>query len=169
MKALRVEKHSSRRLLQQLNGFEEEVATVNDVLLQQQRVLSIFSESLDPATFRKPTVARIIKFKFEQQAIGKILDHIGEQLQYCAELRERAKVLAVQNVQLVETLADDNRRAILVFTLFTVVFLPLSFITGFFGMNLTGILNSKNDVSHFWYIAVPFTVGILILCAIVDI
>lgn len=166
VKALRVEKHSSRRLLQKLNAFEEEVDVVDDVLVQQTTVILAFRVSLDPAEFKKPTTARKMRFQFERQGIERILTHIKEQRRHCRELRERAKVLAVQNVQLVETLADDNGRAIFVFTFITVLFLPLSFVAGFFGMNLAGISDTKSKVSHFWYIAVPLTVSILVLCAV---
>ena len=166
-KALRVEKHSSRRLLQKLNAFEEEVDVVNGVLVQQKTVLLTFRESLDPGGFKKGgTTARKMRFEFETGGIERILTHIEEQLRYCQELRKRAKVLAVQNVQLVETVADDNSRTIFVFTFITVLFLPLSFVAGFFGMNLAGVSDTKSEVSHFWYIAVPLTVGILVLCAI---
>ncbi|KAL8704098.1 MAG: hypothetical protein Q9201_002732 [Fulgogasparrea decipioides] len=164
--ALRVEKHSSRRLLQKLNAFEEEVDVVNEVLLQQIQVLSAFRDCLDPTKFKRPTTARKMRFEFEKQGIERILIHIREQLRHCTELRERAKVLAVQNVQLVETLADDNSRAIFVFTFITVLFLPLSFVAGFFGMNLAGIADTKSKVRHFWYIALPLTGGILVLCAV---
>ncbi|KAL8727658.1 MAG: hypothetical protein Q9166_005894 [cf. Caloplaca sp. 2 TL-2023] len=162
--ALRVKKHSSRRLLQKLNAFEEEVGVISEVLLQQINVLRKFRLCLDPAEFERPTIVRKMRFDFEKQEIDRMLDHIQEQLRYCKELRERAKVLAVQNVQLVETLADDNSRAIFVFTFITVLFLPLSFVAGFFGMNL--LADSTKGVGQFWYIAVPLTVGILVLCAI---
>lgn len=161
---MRVEKHSSRRLLQKLNAFEEEVEVISKVLLQQINVLRKFRRCLDPAEFERPTIVRKMRFEFEKQEIDRILEHIWEQLRYCKELRERAKVLAVQNVQLVETLADDNSRAIFVFTFITVLFLPLSFVAGFFGMNL--LADSTKGVAQFWYIAVPLTVGILVLCAI---
>lgn len=161
---MRVEKHSSRRLLQKLNSFEEEVDVISEVLRQQIYVLLKLRLSLDPATFKRPTIVRKIRFEFEKKDIEKTLDHITEQLRHCKELRERAKVLTVQNVQLVETLADDNSRAIFVFTFITVLFLPLSFVAGFFGMNL--LADSTKGVGQFWYIAVPLTVGILVLCAI---
>ncbi len=164
VKALKVEKHSSRRLLQKLNAFEEEVEIVHDVLRQQMDVLSTLRNCLDPAEFKKPTTARRMRFEFEKHGIEKILTLIKEQLRHCRELRERAKVLAVQNVQLVETLADDHGRAIFVFTLITIVFLPLSFVASFFGMNLGGITGTDSKVSHFWYIGLPFTAGILTLC-----
>lgn len=164
MKALKVEKHSSRRLLQKLNAFEEEVEIVHDVLRQQKDVLSTLRNCLDPAEFKNPTTARRMRFEFEKHGIEKISTLIEEQLRHCRELRERAKVLAVQNVQLVETLADDHGRAIFVFTLITIVFLPLSFVASFFGMNLARISGSDSTVSHFWYTGLPFTAGILALC-----
>ncbi|KAL8865736.1 MAG: hypothetical protein Q9198_009184 [Flavoplaca austrocitrina] len=162
--ALRVEKHSSRRLLQKLNAFEEEVDIVSDVLLQQIKVLSEFRDCLDPVKFKRPTTARKMRYEFEKQGIERILVHINEQLRHCKELRERAKVLAVQNVQLVETFADDNSRALFVFTFITVLFLPLSFVAGFFGMNLDGIADTESRVTLFWYTALPLTAGILIMC-----
>ncbi|KAL9027900.1 MAG: hypothetical protein Q9196_003646 [Gyalolechia fulgens] len=162
--ALRVEKYSSRRLLQKLNAFEEEVDIVSDVLSQQMKVLSEFHDCLDPGRFKRPTTARKMRFGFEKQGIERILVHIQEQLRHCKELRERAKVLSVQNVQLVETVADDNSRALFVFTFITVLFLPLSFVAGFFGMNLAGIADTESRVTLFWYTALPLTAGILFLC-----
>lgn len=108
-----------------------------------------------------------MRFDFEKKGIERILLTIQEQLKDCVELRERAKVLAEQNVQLVETLQDDNGRAIFIFTFITVLFLPLSFVAGFFGMNLSGISGTTQSTSHFWYIALPVTAGIMALCGFV--
>ena len=158
---------ASRRLLQTINAFEEEVAIVNDVLLQQKRVLLAFRDCLDPAKFKRPSTARKMRFEFEKKGIGRILTSMQEQLRYCAELRARAKVLAVQNVHLVETAQDDNGRAIFIFTFITILFLPLSFVAGFFGMNVQGINPTTSTTRHFWVIALPVTAGIMILCGIV--
>ncbi|KAL8787731.1 MAG: hypothetical protein Q9213_002051 [Squamulea squamosa] len=164
--ALQVEKHSSRRLLQRLNALEEEVDIIGDIICQQTDVLEQLRHCLDPEAFEKPTMARKMRFVFEEPEIETVVAHLKEQLRCCEELRTRVINLQVENVQLVETLADDNSRAIFVFTFITVLFLPLSFVATFFGMNLAGIADSTSKVSDFWYIAVPFTVGILVLCAL---
>ena len=47
-------------------------------------------------------------------------------------------------------IAESNNKAILVFTVVTVIFLPLSFFTSYFGMNLQGIVNSNKTERYFW-------------------
>ena len=46
--------------------------------------------------------------------------------------------------------ADSQNKAVLLFTGVTVVFLPLSFFTSYFGMNLRGVANTDKDESYFW-------------------
>ena len=60
-------------------------------------------------------------------------------------------------------LAESNSQAILVFTVVTVVFLPLSFFTSYFGMNLQGIANTEMNEKNFWMVCGPVTVSIVLL------
>ncbi|KAH0538158.1 hypothetical protein FGG08_005216 [Glutinoglossum americanum] len=46
--------------------------------------------------------------------------------------------------------ADSQNKAILVFTGVTIIFLPLSFFTSYYGMNLQGIANTHKDEAFFW-------------------
>ena len=167
IQALKVKIRASRRLLQSINAFEEEVAIVNDILMQQEKVLQGFRGHLEPSSFKRPSTARKLRFEFEKKGIERILTSIREQLRNCTELRDRARVLAIQNVHLVETLQDDNSRAIFIFTFITVIFLPLSFVAGFFGMNVVGISGTASTTTHFWVIAAPVTLAIMILCGTV--
>ena len=147
-----------------INAFEEEVVAVHSVLIQQQRVLIKFRDNLDPKTFDTPSTARYMRFDYERKGIERVLMILRDQLKNCKELQSRAEVLAIQNVHLVETLQDDNGRAIFIFTFITILFLPLSFVAGFFGMNLQGINGTSYGASLFWKIAVPVTGAIMLLC-----
>lgn len=160
---------ASRRLLQKINEFKEEIAIVYNVLQQQDTVLTKFRLSLDPKEFRTPSITRRLRFEYECKDIDEILLLIRSQQQSCAELADRAKHLAIQNVELVETLQDDNSKAIFIFTMVTVLFLPLSFVAGFFGMNVGGISGTNSTVLHFWAIALPLTFGLIILCGVVGV
>ncbi|KAL8786712.1 MAG: hypothetical protein Q9213_002649 [Squamulea squamosa] len=51
-------------------------------------------------------------------------------------------------------IAESNNQAILVFTVVTVIFLPLSFFTSYFGMNLKGIADTDKEESYFWKVCV---------------
>ena len=150
-----------------LKAFEEEVTIVQTVMNQQTQVLQEFHFLLNPSNFNLASTARRLRYKFEKKAIDRILHTLEEQNKNCEELKGRAQSLAVQNVQLVETLQDDNSRAIFIFTFITVLFLPLSFISSFFGMNVKGIDDTTSTTTHFWALALPVTGGIVLLCAAV--
>ncbi len=60
-------------------------------------------------------------------------------------------------------LVESNNQAIVVFTVVAVVFLPLSFFTSYYGMNLQGIANTDKDERYFWMVCGPVTVSIVIL------
>ena len=142
---------------------------VHNVLKQQDTVLVQLRLLLDPKEFRTPSITRRLRFEYERRAIDEIVQSIREQQKSCAELADRAEILAVQNVELVETLQDDNSKAIFIFTMVTVLFLPLSFVAGFFGMNVVGITNTTSTVLHFWAIALPLSLGLIIVCVVVGV
>ncbi|KAI1561100.1 CorA, Mg2+ and Co2+ transporter [Pyrenophora tritici-repentis] len=47
-------------------------------------------------------------------------------------------------------IADTQNKAIFVLTGFTIVFLPLSFFTSYFGMNLKGIIDTDRTEEYYW-------------------
>ncbi|KAL1837287.1 hypothetical protein VTJ49DRAFT_4053 [Mycothermus thermophilus] len=47
-------------------------------------------------------------------------------------------------------MADNQNKAIFVFTAVTIVFLPLSFFTSYFGMNLRGVADTDLTQEYFW-------------------
>ena len=154
------------RLLQRINIFQEEISIVKNVLHQQISVLAVLRKSLDPNTFNTPSIARKLRHNFECKAIDKILIRIQEQAMSCDDFLDRAKIIAAQNKQLVETFQDDNSKAIYVFTIVTVLFVPMSFVASFFGMNVIGISNTVTTLTHFWTISLSLTFGLVIPCTI---
>lgn len=45
--------------------------------------------------------------------------------------------------------AESNNKAILVFTVVTTIFLPLSFFTSYYGMNLKGVVDTEHGQGYF--------------------
>ncbi|KAL9028260.1 MAG: hypothetical protein Q9196_003346 [Gyalolechia fulgens] len=73
-----------------------------------------------------------------------------------------------RNLYRIESNRDRQEGAILVFTIVTIVFLPLSFVSSFFGMNTSDIRGMATPQWAFWASAVPLTatvVGVSIFVA----
>jgi len=82
--------------------------------------------------------------------------------QFRKDLEKAAKTLR-QNIKVTE---EGNSKAILIFTLVTIIFfLPLSFIVSVFGMNTSDIRDMKSNQTLFWLTAllVTGTVGTISL------
>jgi hypothetical protein len=154
-----VEQRASRRLLKKINCFQEEVNIVEGVLTQQISVLDDFGELLNPETYSNPSNYRKDRYHDELERIKLLQAEIRERLILCQELQERSLHLATRNVQLVEASADHSSRAILIFTIVTVLFLPLTFVAGVFAISGT-----KHE---FGVVAGCTTAGEVVFCAIV--
>ncbi|EON67578.1 hypothetical protein W97_06946 [Coniosporium apollinis CBS 100218] len=79
------------------------------------------------------------------------------------DLRDNSNNLVNRTIQLVNIRLEDHGKAILVFTIVTVVFLPLSFVATFFGMNVSDIRDMEHTQRLFWIVAATVTAGIVVL------
>ncbi|EIW73078.1 hypothetical protein TREMEDRAFT_67197 [Tremella mesenterica DSM 1558] len=91
--------------------------------------------------------------------IGDVLDHleliVGSMDQFVATCDHLTDY--VFNALSFETNASMERLSIV-----TVVFLPLTFIASYFGMNFDGFSELHGSVSYFWKVAIPCTLGFFI-------
>lgn len=86
--------------------------------------------------------------------------HLSEVLDLCSRLIQQVRELA-------EIMEGDQSRAVVVFTVVTVIFLPLSFVASYISMGggVEGLEISWSDIQKtFWSIAGPLTIGVAILC-----
>jgi hypothetical protein len=71
--------------------------------------------------------------------------------------------LDVWQLSQIETNKDKQEAAITVFTLVTIIFLPLSFVSSVFGMNTSDVRDMDNTQWVFWVVAVPITTAIVLI------
>jgi Mg2+ and Co2+ transporter CorA len=162
-----VEFDASRRLLLDINRISEELDIIHDILNQQKDFFKVYKALLDPEEFERSSVRRVTRFQYEKKSIHRNIKAMEERIRDCQDLMKRTQTLAAQNLRLVETYQDDKNKVLMIFTFVTIVFLPLSFVTGFFGMNVVGINGTTYTVRHFWVIAIPVTAGVGIVCFII--
>jgi Mg2+ and Co2+ transporter CorA len=58
---------------------------------------------------------------------------------------------------------DDQNRALYLFTGITIVFLPLSFFTSYFGMNIADIRETDMEQGGFWKFCGAITAALILL------
>ena len=73
----------------------------------------------------------------------------------------KLKCHPVQNLYRIESNRDRQEGAILIFTIVTIIFLPLSFVSSFFGMNTSDIRDMSRPQWVFWASAIPLTLIVL--------
>ncbi|KAL4733718.1 hypothetical protein BDV11DRAFT_175422 [Aspergillus similis] len=88
---------------------------------------------------------------------------LQEQEEVFTELIKRANILERQIVQRVDIIQEDHGKAILVFTIVSVIFLPLSFVSSYLGMNTADIRDMELNQALFWQVALPVTVVVVAL------
>ncbi|OAL53758.1 hypothetical protein IQ07DRAFT_501866 [Pyrenochaeta sp. DS3sAY3a] len=150
-----------KRLLRDIHALQEELVVVQHVNTWQQQTFENMIKVLDPQSFQKPTPSRAIMFVSESECLKVGVQLLQSQAVELEALEHRTQYLREQLKQSVEILEEDHGKAILVFTMITTIFLPLSFATSFFGMNTSDIRNTNRSQTFFWAIAIPVTAGIV--------
>lgn len=93
--------------------------------------------------------------------VAQLLDNLQRELTDLVDLRNNTDRLVTRTIQLVNIRLEDHGKAILVFTLVTIIFLPLNFVSSFFGMNFRDIREMKQTQWLFWAVALCVTAGVV--------
>lgn len=134
---------------------------------QQHHRISIAADDTDtndgratlPPFFRA-TYRQLSTSALEDPA-SQLLENLQREAADLRDLRDNSNALLNRTIQLVNIRLEDHGKAILVFTIVTVVFLPLSFVTSFFGMNFSDIRDMDQTQRLFWIVAASVTVGVV--------
>jgi Mg2+ and Co2+ transporter CorA len=105
------------------------------------------------ATFRQMSFSRL------SDPAAQLLENLQREYADLVDLRENSNALINRTIQLVNIRLEDHGKAILVFTIVTIIFLPLSFSSSFFGMNFSDIRDMEQTQRLFWVVAGSLTVG----------
>ncbi|TKA74448.1 hypothetical protein B0A55_05071 [Friedmanniomyces simplex] len=115
----------------------------------------VWTAPRDRATYRQISASQL------SDPMAQVLDNLQRELVDLQDLRDNTDRLITRTIQLVNIRLEDHGKAILVFTVVTIVFLPLNFVSSFFGMNVTDIRNTTRNQSLFWAVAVCVTFGVV--------
>ncbi|KAI8945696.1 hypothetical protein F4801DRAFT_112737 [Xylaria longipes] len=158
---LQVNQRPQKRLLPAIYALEEEL----DILLRlnqwQRKFCHDFRRCLDPVSYRITTKARLSCFGTENYYLLKTIRRLEVQYNELQGLQKRSEKLRDQLQQSIEIEEESHGKAIRVFTFVTLFFLPLSFVTSFFGMNTVDIRDIDQGQRLFWFTSVPTTTFVI--------
>lgn len=155
----------SRSHRNKLRNFQEELSAIQSILQSQREVVSLLEQSSKQfdENLEWPGILPYTRVQPSLRTLSAAKDEIDYRMQSFQALNRRAEDLGVWHLSQIETNKDKQESAIIIFTLVTIVFLPLSFVASVFGMNTNDIRNMDTDQWAFWVSALPLTLIVILI------
>ena len=126
-----------------------------------------YKDVIAPESFRVTSHSRMSLYDLEHFLLDRIARQLRGELDQYFKLGDSAPQLAKTTKERVEVQQEDHGKAILVFTIVTITFLPLSFVSSLFGMNTSDIRSLQSGQWLFWAVALPLTVSVVALASFI--
>ncbi|PGH07592.1 hypothetical protein AJ80_07981 [Polytolypa hystricis UAMH7299] len=151
----------NRKHQEEINHLTQEVDAIIAVLEDQLRVVSDLAhvvantETKNAKSRLNPWVGR------ESDVLDQCVSSTVSRINSFKELHARATELGNWNIQMIDSNKDQQEAAIFAFTVVTVIFLPLSFVASFLGMNTSDIRDMGSNQWVYWAAAIPLTAVVI--------
>ncbi|TFB03856.1 hypothetical protein CCMA1212_004116 [Trichoderma ghanense] len=173
------ENRDNTSALLELRDIEDELATLLTLFERQTRVISsmhgIYNRSEMQAhtvhgrKFLHEALKRLAEYSHTTEEMVKRVRNTRDEYDKLLQMMQRqAQVDEVRLSRLHADLASAQSRSVLIFTTFTVIFLPLQFFTGIFGMNTREWGGGDNlPLQTIGVIGIPASVALILVTLIV--
>ncbi|KAF2260563.1 hypothetical protein CC78DRAFT_536320 [Lojkania enalia] len=186
----RLHRSPSTKLVMDLLQVQEELNIIIQIMDQQMELVASLQDTLKHTIGRNgrhshsssrnhqryaPSIPhaeiptyRQLSLSHLSDPVAQLLENLQREYADLCDLRENSNSLINRTIQLVNIRLEDHGKAILVFTIITIIFLPLSFVSSFFGMNFSDIRDMEETQRLFWIISgalTTSTVGFAIFLA----
>ncbi|KAF5227783.1 hypothetical protein FAUST_11550, partial [Fusarium austroamericanum] len=141
----------------------EELSALSQVNKRQRRAVIKWRMVCDDDTYHSSDPHRKHENQYQQFLAKRTIAWLEVENRDYTEMIELCRPLIEQVKQNIEINEEDHGKAIFAFTFVTVIFLPLSFITSYFGMNTADIRDTPAKQDLFWAIALPVTAAVVVV------
>ncbi|KXS95182.1 hypothetical protein AC578_6596 [Pseudocercospora eumusae] len=148
---------SCRRKLKFFEGLQKDLKN-HETEDQKRRRLPVNNATADTALQRAQWATSVLKD--ERDSLDYLYEDVTQALSALFQLRS-----IEQNDRAIAT--EVQNRAILIFTSVTVIFMPISVFTSYYGMNLVDIRNSTRTQRDFWASFGSAAIAIVVLVGLV--
>ncbi|OCK93809.1 uncharacterized protein K441DRAFT_564573, partial [Cenococcum geophilum 1.58] len=157
-----VQTHRIERAQPEISDLRQEITAVTKALDNQLSVLDALREGFLSQRAGWSYLNNGDR-KHEVSVIKECISHVENRIRGFEEMGFRANELESWNTQKIASTKDRQDKAIYAFTIVTIIFLPLSFVSGFLGMNTTDIRNSNSKQWVFWASGLPLTAVVILV------
>ncbi|RPA72216.1 hypothetical protein BJ508DRAFT_419574 [Ascobolus immersus RN42] len=142
-----------------IRGQLKEVITARNVLSQQMQVLDSFQRNSDwSGRSFEHLLECTATARMNKALLKRTREIVSRQLGEIEKFESRFRQEFERASRIVELNKETSEVALMVFTTVTTIFLPLSVVTGYFGMNTSDIRDMTAGSGIFWKTAVPIVV-----------
>ncbi|KAH6697313.1 hypothetical protein F5X68DRAFT_197125 [Plectosphaerella plurivora] len=139
---------------------------VSEFISTQFKAIEVFAAVLSPDSRTSPVEEEVDAFEqLEMTVIERIGSRLLQQSKHFQRMDKACDHLADEVRGLAEIMADQNSRAMMIFTIVTVFFLPPGFVAAYLSMgDGPDGLDFEGLQRRFWTIAGPLTVTVWAVC-----
>ncbi|KAL2151435.1 hypothetical protein VTH82DRAFT_6533 [Thermothelomyces myriococcoides] len=158
-----------KHLLRSIRFGREELDAIQRLYAYQKRAIEDLVLLCADSTYTdgQRSKRRDSQHPFARAMERSVVSNLNAESKRIDELAKTFSRLEEQTAWSIEIYDSDHNKAIFVFGVVTIVFLPLSFFTSYFGMNTVDIREMGSDQADFWTVALPISVGVVGLTMVV--
>lgn len=160
-----------KRSMSKFDPLQHEITAILTTLEQQQDVLTRFCRAIEEqSTGWSSFHSRHLRNapRPEVPMIQDCITHVVDRIQLFRTIfQDSQKLEKWTDEHLTAFTRERHDNAIYVFTIFTVIFLPLSFVCSFLGMNTADVRNMSGGQTIFWAAALPLTLVVVLIALLV--
>lgn len=145
-----------------IRDLQQELEAVLSVLTQQLDVVNVFERSIQAQDEdrRMPYLPLLLDSR-QDAVLATCKNTLAARVDRIKALQARAAELGEWHLGEIANNKDRQESAIMVFTIVTIIFLPLSFVSSVFGMNTSDIRDMEFKQWLYWVVAVPLTIFVI--------
>lgn len=153
-------KPNDSRLLKLLDHYEDELKVIIQVVSSQKSLVEDFDKEVLP---RRDAISQVLNHEWPLLSlIDGLLHKTSDRSKEFRDLRQRSGAIRKECATAVSDQKSMQEAAIYIFTVVTVIFLPLSFVASIFGMNTQDVRNLKTGQWVYWVSAIPLTIAVVL-------
>lgn len=145
-----------------IRDLQQELEAVLSILTHQLDVVNVFERSIQAQDEdqRMPYLPPLLDSR-QDAVLETCKNTLAARIDQFKALRGRVTELGEWHLGEIDNNKDKQEAAIMVFTIVTIIFLPLSFVSSVLGMNTSDIRDMQYGQWIYWVVAIPLTIVVI--------